>query len=496
VRSLDTAKIEISIYKNLQENEEYIRSLYKNCDDIKIRNFQFGRNYKQEALVVHCDSLIQEEKSNLLHTIIKDMPDFEAALSLSITVEQIKNFFENKGVSSRPVMLLKNYNELNANIVNGHIVLLFDKWNQALSIDASSVEKRSVAEPQNEVVVVGPREGTIENLQKNLGLIRSRLKTPDLKFCFKQTENKSNTKFVYGYLDGTVNVQMLEEFERRIDKINKEEILETSYIAELIEESTITPFPQYRFTERPDIAAACLLEGKIIILMEGTGTIVICPGLFNEFFQSASDYYQRSIFSSTIRLVRFVGFVLSLALPSIYIALTTFHQELIPTVLLIALLDTREGIPFPALVEALIMLFFFELLQEAGIRLPKPIGSTVSIVGALIIGEASINAGLASPIMIVVIGLTGIASFSIPYYDFGFAARLLRIPLMFLAAIMGGFGLFLGFILIFLHLSKLRVLTEPYLGTFTLNSTSLLKDGFFRVSLKKLLRNRNTGKEF
>jgi spore germination protein KA/spore germination protein len=491
---LSTAKVDIPINKKLSENDEFLRNLYNNCDDIKIREFQFGKNFSHGAIVVHCDSLVQEEKSNLLHQIIKEMPEFEAAITLSVSIEEIKSFFENKGVSKRPVQLLTNYSEVNHYIVNGHMVLLFDKWDSALSIDASSVEKRGVAEPQNEVVVVGPREGTIENLQKNLGLIRSRLKSPDLKFCFRQTENKSNVKFVYGYLDGTVKKEMLEEFESRINRIKEEEILETSYIAELIEETYITPFPQFRFTERPDVAVASLLEGKIIILMEGTGNIVICPGLFNEFFQSASDYYQRSIFSSIIRQIRFIGFVLSIALPAMYIALTTFHSELIPTVLLIALLDTREGIPFPALVEALIMIFFFELLQEAGIRLPKPIGSTVSIVGALIIGEASINAGIASPIMVVVIGLTGIASFSIPYYDFGFAARLLRIPLMTLAATMGGFGLLIGFILIFLHLSKLKVLNEPYLGSFTLNNASLLKDGFFRISLKKLLRYKNNGK--
>lgn len=138
---VDTLKVGVPIYKDLQANDEYIRNLYKNCDDIKIRHFQFGENYKQEALVVHCDSLVQEEKSNLLYQIIKDMPDFEAALSLSVSVQQIKNFFENKGVSSRPVILVKNYNELNANIVNGHIVLLFDKWDLAITIDASSVEK-------------------------------------------------------------------------------------------------------------------------------------------------------------------------------------------------------------------------------------------------------------------------------------------------------------------------------------------------------------------
>ncbi|MBY6038028.1 spore germination protein [Fictibacillus nanhaiensis] len=487
---MSSAKEEIAINKNLQDNDEYIRNLYKDCDDIKIQYFQFGKNYNNEAIVVHCDSLVQEEKSNLLHQIIKDMPDFEAALSLSISIDEIKTFFENKGVSSRPVQLLKNYSEVNGKIVNGHMVIFLNKWDLAISIDTSSVEKRSVAEPQNEVVVVGPREGTIENLQKNLGLIRSRLKTPDLKFCFRQTENKSNLKFVYGYLSGAVKPEVLEEFVSRIDRIKDEEILETAYIAELIEESTITPFPQYRFTERPDVAAASLLEGKIIVLVEGTGTIVICPGLFNEFFQSASDYYQRSSFSSIIRLVRYIGFFLSIALPSIYIALTTFHSELIPTVLLIALLDTREGIPFPALIEALIMIFFFELLQEAGIRLPKPIGSTVSIVGALIIGEASINAGIASPIMVVIIGLTGIASFSIPYYDFGFAARLLRIPLMILASIMGGFGLLIGALLILLHLSKLTVLKEPYLGSLTLKNGSLLKDGLIRLSYKKLLRHK------
>jgi Bacillus/Clostridium GerA spore germination protein len=181
---MDSTKADVPINKNLQENDEYIRNLYKNCDDIKIQHFQFGTNYTHEALVVQCESLVQEEKSNLLHQIIKDMPDFEAALTLSISIEQIKTFFENKGVSSRPIKLLKNYNEVNANIVNGHIVLLFNNWDLAISIDASSVEKRSVAEPQNEVVVVGPREGTIENLQKKLRVDSLQTKNPGSEVLF------------------------------------------------------------------------------------------------------------------------------------------------------------------------------------------------------------------------------------------------------------------------------------------------------------------------
>ncbi|MFC7372912.1 spore germination protein [Fictibacillus iocasae] len=485
---MDKQSVSQTLSIELNKNLAFLKSMFTQCEDVLFESYQFGQDYDQEAVVIYCSSVVQDEKQNLLKLALQDLVSERVSPGLPLTSHDVQHFFNQRGVTDRAVKTPHTLKDICDQIMNGHVIILFENWNHALSYNSFSVEKRAVAEPQNEMVVTGPREGTIENLTKNIGLIRARLKSPDLKFIFKNAGKRTRTRWTYAYLAGTVDHDMLKEFERRIEKIAAEEILETSYIAELIEDSTLTPFPQFRITERPDVAAAALLQGKIIVMVEGTGTIVICPGMFHEFFQSASDYYQRSIFSSLIRQLRIAGFILSITLPSIYIALTTFHAELIPTVLLIAILDTREGIPFPAFIEALIMIFFFELLQEAGIRLPKPIGSTVSIVGALIIGEASINAGIASPIMVVVIGLTGIASFSIPQYDFGFAARLIRLPFMLLAATLGGFGLFIGFILLFLHLSKLKVLNQSYLGALSLNNTVILRDGILRLTLKKLLK--------
>jgi spore germination protein KA len=291
----------------------------------------------------------------------------------------------------------------------------------------------------------------------------------------------------YGYLDGTVNPETLIEFKHRIAKIDKEEILEASYLEEWIGDSPYSPFPQVRYTERPDNAISALLDGKIITLVNGSPSILICPGNFLEFFTTTEDYYYRTIFSSLIRLIRVAAFIIALMLPSTYIALSNFHSELIPTVLLLAILNSREGIPFPAMVEALIMEFFFELLREAGVRLPRPIGSAVSIVGALVIGQAAIQSQIASPVMVIVVALTGIASFALPQYNMAIAVRIMRFPLMILAATFGGLGIMIGFILVYLHLATLRSLGQPYLATVTPMDINRLRDTLIVLPRRTLL---------
>ena len=325
-------------------------------------------------------------------------------------------------------------------------------------------------------------------------MLRERLKTSDFKIEMLQTGGKTKTKVAYGYLEGIVNTEMLAEFQRRIAKLKNEEILETSYIEEIIEDSVYSPFPQYRYTERTDVAVASLLDGKIVVLVEGTGSILICPGLLVELLQSSEDYYQRTVISSLIRIIRLIALFIAIALPSVYIAFSTYHPELIPTVLLLAIINSREGIPFPALIEALIMEFFFELLREAGIRLPRPVGSAVSIVGALVIGEAAINAGIASPIMVIIVSLTGIASFAIPQYNFAIGLRILRFPLMIFAAFLGIFGMMIAFMLIWLHMANLRSLGQPYLNSLGPFIPRQMKDVFVRAPLGILMRsprNRN-----
>ncbi|MFC0472730.1 spore germination protein [Halalkalibacter kiskunsagensis] len=477
-----------TIFRDISENKKQMEELFLNCDDIDTKEYRFGPDLSNEALTVYCNTLVQDEKLNYLKSLLQDIVTHEVGPATEITVEQLKDFIFQKGVSAQTLETLEDFEQVSEKVLQGYVVIFFDTWNKALSFSAISLESRTVAEPTSEGVVQGPHEGTVENLKKNIGLIRSRLQSRKFKVITFHAGKETKTEIAYGYLEGSVDPEVLKEFEKRISKLKDMDILETSYVEELLEDSTYSPFPQYRHTERPDVAVPALLDGKIIVMVHGTGSILICPALYLELFQSVEDYYQRTIISTMIRLMRFIAVIISLTLPSVYIALSTFHPEMIPTVLLLAVLNTREGIPFPALLEALIMVFFFELMREAGVRMPRPVGQAVSIVGALIIGEAAIQAGIASPIMVVVVALTGISSFAIPQYNLAISYRILQYPLMILAATLGGFGVMVGLLLILLHLASLRSLGVPYLAPFAPLRPRRLGDAFIRRPLKELIK--------
>ncbi|RBW70045.1 spore germination protein [Bacillus taeanensis] len=476
-----------TISKKLSENRERLEDVLSNCEDLKVFPWQYGPSLKHTACSVFFETLVQGKKINFMKESMQDLVPHEVGPATTITPKEVIAFFSQHGISAQNAELVDRFDKAVNNILQGHIVIFFDGWDKVLSYaQASQVEMRQVSEPLSESVVKGPREGTVEQLQRNIGLLRARLQNPHFKIEKFIAGGTTKTEIAVGYLEGAVDDATLTELKKRVDAAKEGDILETAYVEELIEDSTYSPFPQHRSTERPDVAVASLLEGKIIVLVQGTGTILICPGLFTEFFQASEDYYHRVIFSSFIRLLRIAAFFMALTLPSVFIALTTFHPELIPTNLLMAILDTREGIPFPAFIEALIMIFFFELLREAGIRLPKPVGSAVSIVGALIIGDAAINANIASPSIVILVALTGIASFAMPQYSIAIGIRLLQFPLMVLAAVLGGFGIMIGFLLIMLHLSHLRSLGQPYFSPLTPFRPKLLLDIFVRAPLKTL----------
>jgi spore germination protein len=472
----------------LDENLQYLENVFNNSADVIYRHWQYGPDMQSKACSIYYSSLVQEDTINYMNVTLQDLSTHRIGPGMSVTLEEVKAFFENDGVSVKKAELSYDLQEIIDEISSGRLIILFDGWDAALNYRAQSVETRQVIEPVNESVVQGPRESTVENLQKNLGLLRLRLKTPKFKIELLSGGGQTKTTVAYGYIENTVDGELLAEFQKRIKQIENVEILETTYIEQLIEDSSFSPFPQHRYTERTDMAVAALLDGKIVVLVQGTGGMLLCPGLFTEFFQSSEDYYQRTLISTLVRWLRILAFIIALCLPSIYIALSTFHPELIPTVLLLAVLNAREGIPLPAFFEALLMEFFFELMREAGVRLPRPVGSAVSIVGALVIGDAAISAGIASPIMVIVVALTGIASFSIPQYGIAIALRILRFPLMVSAALMGGFGMMICFLFILLHLCKLRSLGQPYLAPFAPFRLSELRDVVIRVPLKTLLR--------
>ncbi|SFF04438.1 spore germination protein [Paenibacillus algorifonticola] len=472
----------------LESNLKWLETHFEYCEDLSVFQWHFGPELQYTAFSVYFDSLFENKALNYMKASLQDLVPHEVGPAISITPEDVIRFFSNHGVSSQSSKLVNDLIEASDDIVTGHLVIFINGWNQALSYKVASLTTRQVSEPSAESVVHGPRESTVENLQKNIGMLRQRLKTPNFKLEKFTLGVETKTEVNIAYLINAVNLEALAELKERISRMKKVNVLDTSFIEEWIEDSTYSPFPQYRYTERPDTATAALLDGKIIVLVEGTGSILICPGLFTEMYQSSEDFYQRSMIASLIRIMRIFAFFIALSLPSIYIALTTFHPELIPTVLLLALMNAREGIPFPAFYEAAIMEFFFELLREAGARLPRQIGSTISIVGALVIGEAAISAGIASPSMVVVVSLTGIASFAIPQYNMATALRIIKIPLMILSTFLGGFGLMIGFLWILLHLTSLRSLGQPYLNPVAPLQPKQLLDTLIRAPLKILLR--------
>lgn len=471
----------------LDDNEKLIAEVFSGCGDLVLLPWHYGSELQQRAFSVYFDTLVQEKQMNYMKATLQDLVTHEVGQAASVTPDDVIRFFGSNGVSFKSASVLADFRKVVDHLVRGHLLIFFEGWDRAISYDASGVLHRQLSEPITEPVVQGPHISTIENIKVNIGLIRNLLKSPRLKFENRTTGAESRRSIAFGYLDGAVDPATLDEFKRRIADIDKEEIMETSYLEEWLRESAYTPFPQVRYTERPDTAAAALLDGKIIAMVEGTPTIMICPGLYVEFFMTSEDYYNQAFYSSLIRLLRVGAFFIALLLPSVYIALSTFHSELLPTVLLLTILDAREGIPFPALVEALIMEFFFELLREAGIRLPRPIGSAVSIVGALVIGQAAIQAKIASPVMVIVVALTGIASFAMPQYSMAIALRILRFPLMILAGTMGGLGVMFGLMMIFLHLVALRSLDQPYLAPLTPLRIRQLRDVFVVIPRKILL---------
>lgn len=476
------------IAAELAVNLQAVKEAFAACHDIVVHPYRYGDALSHDMAVVYCETLIRQPDVSIVKSVLLNMVREMPGEANSASVDRLAAFFERGGASYKPFELLDGLGQAVRSVLEGKMVLLFDGWDKALAFDALSIERRAVTEPSSEAVISGPREGTIEDLHTNIGLLRVRLSTPEFKIEMYETGTHTRQKFVIGYLQNVVKPELLAELKRRVSLIDRTEALDVTYIRELIEDAVYSPFPQYRITERPDVAVSSLLEGKIVILMEGSGTILVCPVKFTELFQSAEDYYQRTVISTLVRWLRMIAFAIALTLPSLYIALSTFHPELIPSNLLLAMLDTREGIPFPAFVEAVLMQFFFELLREAGIRLPRPIGSSVSIVGALIIGDAAISAGIASPIMVVVVALTGIASFSIPQYEIAIALRILSFPLMIMAFFLGGFGLMIGFILILLHLTCLRSLGQPYFAPIAPLRPLQLFDVIVRAPLKVRFR--------
>jgi len=457
-------------------NEKILRDIFQDCSDVVFRLVEINRNSK--LLFVYLDGLCDTKALNevVLRPILFDGPP--DSLEQTLRVEQI---VEHKLVAISQVQKVSSISDVVNGILKGGTALLVDGANIALVADLKGFEKRNIEEPSAESTVRGPRDGFTETLRINTSLVRRRIRSVKLKMESFTIGQLSQTDIVVAYIEGIVPISILEEVKKRIREIRIDGVMESSYIEEFIEDFTESPFPQVQNSERPDVISSSLLEGKVAIFVDNSPFVLVVPMTFWSGLQAADDYYERSIYTSFIRIIRYCLFNIALLFPSLFVATITYHPQLIPTNLLISIATAREGVPFPTVVETFLMEFMFEGLREAGIRLPKPVGSAVSIVGALVIGQAAVQAGIVSAPVVIVVSTTGIASFAIPRYNLGASYRFLRFPMLVFAGTLGLYGIVMGVFCILIHLLKLRSFGVPYLSPVAPLILKDLKDVFIRV---------------
>ncbi|MCM3587821.1 spore germination protein [Mesobacillus maritimus] len=461
------------ISSDLSANERFLRDIFHQCSDVVFRVVPI--NDKTRLLFVYIDGLCDTKP--LDEMVLCPVRASEKKCEVFIFEE----FVANQLRAVAQIKSTKNVNELINGILTANVAVLVEGETTALLADLKGFEKRSIEEPSSETVIRGPRDGFTETLRVNTSLIRRRIRSSRLKIESFTIGKLSKTDVAIIYIENIASDSVIEKVRKRLESIEIDGVIETGFIEEFVEDFPFSPFPQVQNTERPDIVCGSLLEGKVSILVDNTPFVLIVPMTFWSGLQAAEDYYERFIYVTFIRWIRYTLFNISLLLPSIYVAVTTFHPQLIPTNLLISIASAREDVPFPVLFEAFMMELMFEALREAGIRLPKSIGSAVSIVGALVIGEAAVQAGIISAPMVIVVAATGIASFAIPRYNFGTAYRILRFPILILAGLFGLYGVILGMIAILIHLVHLQSFGVPYLSPIAPQNPKYLKDVLVRA---------------
>ncbi|SFF42666.1 spore germination protein KA [Paenibacillus algorifonticola] len=476
---------EVNLSDNLDENKAALQQAFSNCDDLVVRDLHiFG---VLPCVTAYLDVLVDDTlwDNGLLAPLM--LPEKIESDNPAQLIEQIKNKL---GSVAKPE-IASNLKEIVQRIVKGDVILFIKSSSQALRFSIKDQLHRQLEEPSTEAVIRGPQIGFIEKLHINMALIRQRIRTPYLKMEKLSVGSISRADVSIIYIENKAPQTVIDDVKQRLAGIDMESILESGYIEELISDHPYSPFPVIQATQRPDLVSASLIEGKVALLVDGSPFALIMPITLWFGFQTVEDYYMNFIFATMLRWLRYLFAFLAFALPSIFVAITTFHQEMIPTSLTLSLAAAREVVPFPAMVETLIMEITFEALREAGVRLPRPVGQTISIVGALVIGQAAVQAGIISAPIIIIVSLTGIASFLIPHPGMSQAFSLLRFPMVICAGTFGLFGVSAGMIAILIHLTNLHSFGVPYLTPLAPFNRSGLMDVLIRAPWQIMHKRQN-----
>ncbi|MDR5659445.1 spore germination protein [Serpentinicella sp. ANB-PHB4] len=469
------------VFKDIDNNVAFIQNILTDSEDVVYRELML---WDRKAILIYIDGLV--DRNIIENHIIRRLQNFNEESENSIlTVTDVKE----KILAISNPEIVKNYNEIINGLLTGESLLLIDNEQEALTLNSQGLEKRGVEEPFAEQGLRGPRDGFIEDIDDNVAAIRKRIKDTRLKVQYHTLGQRTQTKVALVYLNDKAPEHVVKEIEKRIQEINVDSIVGSASVEQLIENHKWTVFPQVLASERPDRIATSILDGRVAIMVDGTPYNLIAPGTFAMFFNSSDDYYERSIVTSIIRIIRYMSFLIASTLPGLYVALTAYHPGMLPTTLVLFITGSRVGLPLPSVVEMLLMLFTLEILLEAAIRLPKPISQTVGIVGGLVIGQSAVQAGLVSPLVVIIIGFTAITSFVFPYYTFALTNRALRIFFLIGGAFWGLFGIVIFWILLIIHLASIESFGVRYLEDFFSFKKEKLKDTFLKDGYPSLLGN-------
>jgi len=475
--------ITASLTKSLDENISTMEALFKDFADIVKRRITVGGNNLVDIYFIYIDNMVNKdllEEDTLRYLIYKmdELPD--------------KNQFEyikDKGLRSADISEVITMNEAIQFILSGDTIILVDGSEKGLRVSVRGMASRGVPKSENEVAVRGSKEGFSEALYINRVLLRRRIKDTNLKMKQVKVGTRSLTDVAIVYLEDVANPEVILDLENRMNKYKIDGIFDSGMLEQLLEKNVLSPFPEFQATERPDKAASALVEGRVVLLVDNSPMALIFPATLNSFFQASDDSYNRWEVATYNRFIRYFGAFLTMALPGLYIAVLNFQAELLTSAMALSFAAARDGVPFSVLFEVIMMEIAFEILLEAGVRLPGPMGSTLGIVGGLIIGDAAVNANLVSPIVVIIIALTAISAFTVPNEAFTSAFRIIRYLIIILSAFLGLYGFILGIMILLIHLAGLKSFGMPYLVPFVasgINGGNDRKDALLKYPTTKL----------
>lgn len=459
-------RIQVTFTKNLNDNLEQIKQSLSDSSDITVKKMIL---HNLDAAIIYFDTV--SDKMDIQKVI-------DSLTASSYPIQETLSF------------LLKTYENkesLSIDCINdmlfGYALIFIDGQDQPYSFMARKHDGRAVSQPINEQIIQGSHEGYTESLETNIFLTRKNLVSPNMTVKTLQVGKEAQRMVGMLYLNNLASPEMVKEIKKRIKSIDTDNLFSFAYLEDYIEDYTFTPFPQCLATERVDRVCANLTEGRVALFVEGSSSALILPVTFFAFYQSPDDYNTRFTIGSFYRLIRYFAFIMAILLPSLYIAIIGFHNEVLPSYLVFMAKKSVESIPYRPLIEAGIVEIFIELIREASLRLPTKIGPTIGIVGGLVIGDAIVQAGLVSNLMVVIVALTSISSFVIPSSNMSLTVRILRFPFMIMAAFLGLYGILIGLLILVGHLCKLQPFGVPYLAPVSPIKWSDLKDTLIRAPI-------------